>query len=132
MLYLRVLYPIFLSTAYSFICTICFFFFNAQFIQSSLPQQHASNPDRLIHLALQVHYSEKKMKSIAKKHVAIREREVEEQIEMRVRLWTFCFTYSFEGSKLCSIVWKDGSVFVNFDKHYGNFTKKLFRSSCYK
>ncbi|XP_061472645.1 EVI5-like protein isoform X3 [Rhineura floridana] len=55
----------------------------SQFFQKVIPHQFDSCPDKLILKAYQVKYNPKKMKRLEKEYTAIKNREMEEQIEIK-------------------------------------------------
>ncbi|XP_040398909.1 EVI5-like protein isoform X2 [Cygnus olor] len=57
----------------------------SQYFQKVIPHQFDSCPDKLILRAFQVKYNPKKMKRLEKEYAAIKNKEMEEQIEIKVR-----------------------------------------------
>ncbi|KAK9406726.1 EVI5-like [Crotalus adamanteus] len=55
----------------------------SQYFQKVIPHQFDSCPDKLILKAYQVKYNPKKMKRLEKEYIAIKNREMEEQIEIK-------------------------------------------------
>ncbi|XP_014817001.1 PREDICTED: EVI5-like protein, partial [Calidris pugnax] len=56
----------------------------SQYFQKVIPHQFDSCPDKLILRAFQVKYNPKKMKRLEKEYAALKNKEMEEQIEIKV------------------------------------------------
>uniref|UniRef100_A0A673JM55 Ecotropic viral integration site 5b n=1 Tax=Sinocyclocheilus rhinocerous TaxID=307959 RepID=A0A673JM55_9TELE len=70
-----------------------------QHFQKVIPHQLDSGPDKVIQAAYQVKYNAKKMKKLEKEYTTIKTKEMEEQVEIKVRqtshLSAFCLNDAF-------------------------------------
>uniref|UniRef100_A0AAR2IQ76 Rab-GAP TBC domain-containing protein n=1 Tax=Pygocentrus nattereri TaxID=42514 RepID=A0AAR2IQ76_PYGNA len=60
-----------------------------QYFQKVIPHQLDSGPDKVIQVAYQVKYNAKKMKKLEKEYTTIKTKEMEEQVEIKVRAQHF-------------------------------------------
>ncbi|NWY08263.1 EVI5L protein, partial [Nothoprocta ornata] len=75
-----------------------------KFFQKVIPHQFDSCPDKLILKAYQVKYNPKKMKRLEKEYAAIKNKEMEEQIEIKVSGFSSVAVASGAASRLIPIL----------------------------
>lgn len=63
---------------------MCFFPVSLQFLQKEFPPRIEADPESLFVLAYQIKYNAKKMKKLEKEYAAMKTKEQEEMVELRV------------------------------------------------